>query len=369
MMIAYLVHDLGDPAVRRRVRTLQRAGAEVALAGFRRKDALAQRHDVAAMVELGQTFDHKFMQRAVKALSMAFRSHTIARGLPPPDVILARNLEMLFIAKLMQLLHWPRARLSYEVLDVHRMMLRRDPLGAVLRLLERTLAHGAQAIIISSIAFKEQYFTRIQKLSANYYVAENKIVSEVTATAGEGPPPGPPWRLAWYGMLRCQKSLDILDQTSRALGGLLEVDVRGRPTLGFFRNFDAQVAQNPHIRYAGPYAAAEIWSLYEKAHFVWGVDYTDEGANSDWLLPNRLYEGGAADVPVIALAQVETGRWLQRLGLGVLLEDMETGLERFVRSLDHATWLRLREEARRAPRSALIWSDEEGARLLEALHG
>jgi hypothetical protein len=373
MMIVYFVHDLGDPAVGRRVRTLQSAGAVLALAGFRRKDALAQNYDVSTLVELGRTFDGRLGQRAAKALSIVFRRGSLARKLPAPEVILARNLEMLFIAKMMQRAYWPAARLSYEVLDVHRMMLRRDPIGAALRWIERALLKGVQSIILSSPAFRDEYFIKVQNLPANYYIVENKVFGDgkdMRAPAPSEPPAaGPPWRIAWYGMLRCQKSLDILDRTSRALGGLLRVDIRGRPTLRYFRDFEGQIAANPYLEYGGPYAAAAIWKHYETAHFVWGVDYFEEGVNSAWLLPNRLYEGGAANVPVIALADVETGRWLERLGVGVLLNNADVDLAPFIEALDQPRWRGLRDATRGIARSALFWSDEESKALVKALHG
>ena len=39
-------------------------------------------------------------------------------------------------------------------------------------------------------------------------------------------------------------------------------------------------------------------------HFTWAIDFYEAGANSDWLLPNRLYEGGAHGAVPIALAGV-----------------------------------------------------------------
>ena len=56
-------------------------------------------------------------------------------------------------------------------------------------------------------------------------------------------------------------------------------------------------------------------------HFTWAIDYFEEGLNSAWLLPNRLYEGGLFGSVPIALADVETGRWLAKRGAGVLVGD------------------------------------------------
>ena len=56
----------------------------------------------------------------------------------------------------------------------------------------------------------------------------------------------------------------------------------------------------------------------------WGVGfintYFSGGNNSDWLLPNRLYEGGYFGIPAIAAAQHETGRYIQQRQIGVAID-------------------------------------------------
>jgi hypothetical protein len=56
LRILYLVHDLADPAVRRRVTMLEAGGATVTLAGFRR-GPVPERVDGPAPIELGRTED------------------------------------------------------------------------------------------------------------------------------------------------------------------------------------------------------------------------------------------------------------------------------------------------------------------------
>ena len=100
MRVTYLAHDLDDPSVWRRVEMLRRGGATVAVAGFRRgQGALPE-----AAVVLGRTANGRMVQR-VRAVIAALPR--IARLVPEtsaatgdgqaagPEVVLARNLEML----------------------------------------------------------------------------------------------------------------------------------------------------------------------------------------------------------------------------------------------------------------------------------
>ena len=59
------------------------------------------------------------------------------------------------------------------------------------------------------------------------------------------------------------------------------------------RDFFETLARHPNMAFRGPYAnPGELPDIYGGVHFSWAVDYLDDGLNSDWLLPNRLYEGG-----------------------------------------------------------------------------
>ena len=206
------------------------------------------------------------------------------------DAILARNLEMLLLARLARALAAPDAPVSYEVLDVHRLMLGDGLASRALRWLERTLMRKASKLVVSSPAFVSRYFEPRGQPRLPVVMVENKVLCL------EGPPiratprsPGPPWRIAWYGMLRCQRSLDVLTRLARP--GQIEVEIRGRPAHTEFRDFDAQVAESPGVAFHGPYDHSQLATLYASAHFVWAIDYFEAGLNSDWLLPCRLYEG------------------------------------------------------------------------------
>ena len=124
-------------------------------------------------------------------------------------------------------------------------------------------------------------------------------------------PAGPPWRIGWYGVIRCRKSLELLAALDHQLPGQVKVEIRGRPSLNVIPDFDALVAATPGLRFLGPYdRRRDLAPMYRGVHFAWAIDYYEAGANPDWLLPNRLYEGSLRGAVPIALARTETGRWL-----------------------------------------------------------
>lgn len=124
-------------------------------------------------------------------------------------------------------------------------------------------------------------------------------------------------------MLRCKRSLAILSEIAAASDGRIEILIAGIPSDAEFTDFARTVAAMTGVTFIGRYTADDLPALYGRVHFAWAIDYFEEGLNSTWLLPNRLYEAlGHGAVP-IALSHVETGAWLSRHDVGLVIESPE----------------------------------------------
>ncbi len=374
MRIAYFVHDTSDAAVLRRVRMLHEGGADVVVLGFRRAPHTAQEIDGAPVVDLGRTFDGRFGQRTLQVIGQVARAPFMGDKLCGPEVILARNLEMLTLASAARALHAREARLAYECLDIHRLMASSSLEGQLLRLLERRLLRGAQLLIVSSPAYVRAYFRRFQAIGTALklptVVLENKVLEADLRRAEPPPrPPGPPWRIGWFGMLRCRRSFEILRSLADRRRGAVEVLVAGRPSDREFKDFRREVAGAAGINFTGAYQPEDLERMYREIHFNWTIDFFEAGANSDWLLPNRLYEGGRYGAVPIALQSAEAGRWLEQRKLGLVVRDPAEDLDRFFADLDPQTYRRLESRSQSAPAEWFTMGRDECRDLLETLGG
>lgn len=322
LRVLYLAHDLADPAIRRRVLMLRAGGAEVMLAGFRRDENPLAAVDGIEPLELGITSDGRFVQRALAVVKASLSAQARLGHLPRPDVIIARNLEMLSVARRARHIFGAPVPVVYECLDIHRLMLRKDMLGSSLRGLEARFSREASLLITSSPAFVEHYFKPLSGVDLPVMLLENQVLdlASDTAEALTAHTPlrsGEPWRIGWFGALRCSKSLKLLSEFTRAMQGRVLVEMRGRPAHGEFDDFDALVAREPYISFHGAYKNPEdLAEIYGQVHFVWAIDFYEEGQNSSWLLPNRLYEGCRHGGIPIALKGTETADYLKRKALG-----------------------------------------------------
>ncbi len=324
--ILYFVHDLADPAVRRRVLMLQAGGALVTLAGFRRDDnALAAVHGVEP-IELGRTRDAQFAQRVTAVARSAAKLREALRAVARPDVIIGRNLEMLALANRAKSIFGGDMPIVYECLDIHRLLLRDDVVGSALPATERHFGSQAALLLTSSPAFVDRYFRRRSGLLLPIMLLENKVLALDPAARAAVPnarPPaaGKPWKIGWFGALRCRKSLALLDDFSRRMQGRFEIVLRGRPAYSEFDDFDRVVRDAPFMHFAGAYKNPEdLAAIYGDVQFSWAIDFFEEGLNSSWLLPNRLYEGGLYGAVPIAVDGTETARFLAGRKIGFTLD-------------------------------------------------
>jgi succinoglycan biosynthesis protein ExoL len=317
MKVAYFVHELADAAVRRRIRMIEAGGGTVALLGFHRKRGDAAPPDGA--IVLGRTQNQKLLARigsVVAAIPRALKAQSSWRD---ADVILARNLEMLFLAIL--LTRGRLARIVYECLDIHRLMSGDGVASKVLRAIERLCLARVALVITSSPAFVTHHFEGRQRFSGDILLAENKVLDLDNADRRRpDAPQAPPWIIAWCGVLRCKRSFALLSTLAAASKGRVRVELWGAPARDEIPDFDAVLVRSEHMTFHGRYAAEDLPRIYGAAHFAWAIDFFEAGGNSDWLLPNRLYESLAYGAAPIAMANVETGRWLKSHNVGLTLE-------------------------------------------------
>ncbi|MBZ9773658.1 glycosyltransferase [Mesorhizobium sp. CO1-1-8] len=367
--VLYLVHDVSDPAVRRRITMLRAGGAQVTLAGFRRTTNPIADIEGLRPIDLGATRDGRFGQRLAAVAKAAVSIGSKLGGMPKPDLIIARNLEMLALARRARSAFGASVPIVYECLDIHRLVLRNDVLGKALRATERFLARDVKLLVTSSPAFIANYFKPFGQVAAPIELVENKYFEAATILPGapeaEESPVAPPWRIGWFGALRCRRSLELLADFSRRMEGRFEIVLRGRPALSEFPNFHGFVEAEPWLSFLGPYRNPEdMAAIYNDVHFSWAIDFFEAGQNSEWLLPNRLYEGCRFGAVPISMGNTETGRFLKQQDIGVLLPQASPeALEAALGKMEEHRFARLK--GRVLARNPRTWSyDRSDCRAL-----
>ncbi|MEO1274798.1 MAG: hypothetical protein AAFV96_05195, partial [Pseudomonadota bacterium] len=116
-------------------------------------------------------------------------------------------------------------------------------------------------------------------------------------------------------------TLDLLLEVADRLGARCELVLRGNVHRHQLPGFDAALRGRANVRYEGPYSYPDglAWA-YGGLDAVWAQDLWQRGGNSDWLLPNRLYEAGYFGCPTLAVAGTATARRVAETGAGIVVD-------------------------------------------------
>lgn len=375
--IAFFAHDSGESVVIKRAKAFQAAGATVTGFMFFRERDKARPAPVWHNIPLGTTVDRNYLARLPKLCSGLWTVLRHRRDLAKCDALYARNFDMMALATAAKLLTRSRAKLVYEVLDVQRAFVGTGLVSRVFRWLERRLLSACDLLVVSSPMFVTRYFEAQQGYMGPWYLLENKVAAnqltdETAAPSDAAPTPGPPWIIGWFGTLRCTRSLGILSRLAAAHPDQVAVHIRGTLSEEDISKemMQKETEGRENFRYFGPYESPrDLADIYGKIHFTWAIDFLDANSNSDWLLPNRLYEGGLYNSVPIARAGTATGDKVQRDGLGVTLaEPIDTSLSAWILAMTASHFAALHDAARVAPRSLFV-DENDTASLLEAVAG
>lgn len=319
--IAFFGHDAADGAIRRRVRAMKNDGLHVTGYMMRRRENITPEWE---NFDLGLTRDRAIFSR-LKSIYLGARTAANNPRLDQADLIYARNLDMLIAAYLAKRFRHLSTPVIYECLDINRLMIREDVVGKSLRWIEGRLLKRSVGLVTSSPGFLKSYFERHHSGRYTAYLVENRLAAGFDyGVRPQAPKARAPekLRLGWVGMLRCQRSLDLLCELADAFPDKLEIRLHGIVGRTEIADFEAEVDKRANMIFFGRYKSPEdLLAIYENIDVVWAGDFMDAGYNSVWLLPNRIYEGGYFGVPAIAPSGTETATWIEQRSAGFTLDE------------------------------------------------
>ncbi len=179
-----------------------------------------------------------------------------------------------------------------------------------------------------------------------------------------------PWKIGWFGALRCRRSLGLLADFTRRLDGQVEVILRGRPAYSEFDDFDRFVAHEPYLHFYGPYKnPEELAAIYGEVHFSWAIDFFEAGQR----ILTGYYQTGFTkaafygSVP-IGLAGTQTSSFLPERNIGFSLSGPTVdALVSLFKELDQQNYLQARSNVAALPRESWEWTEKDCRSFVDQL--
>jgi len=294
------------------MKALQNLGVDPEILAFER-DYYAGKAWSAGYKSLGKLQHRHYCKRLLPLLKAVPK---VRDAVKESDVIYAFDLDLLLLGWLASRLFGKRRKIIYEVGDLG--VLTRDGLFyRGLRLLERYLLQRIDLLVVTSEAYIEGYYRRVQGLtSLPYQVIENKL------DAGTVPQPRIPsahskrdgaLQIGYFGIIRCRRSWKALKEVTIRGDGRIRVYVRGKP-MGL-ESFEEDVRTTPYIDYDGPYIAPDdLPDMYRQVDVVWIAHYMGRSSTL-WNRANRFYEACFFKKPMFAQIGTQDGQVVETLGL------------------------------------------------------
>lgn len=315
--LLFIVPDLSEPIFRTRLDQLN-LNFDVELLGFERNNGTSFSID-NKVVGKGRIRDKRYLRRTFSYFGAVAKVFLRYYRQPAPDIIYARNLDLLIVALLIRIIVNRKASVVYEVLDIHPSF-NNGKYQKVLRYLEKYCIEKCDSVVVSSNGFSS-YLQKNYNLD-NIIIQENRINDkhrhyfrpEILNFEH-------PIKIGFFGKIRCQTSLELLFDYCRAWPEEVQLRIAGIIP----NNLEETISTGrelQNVEILGPYDHPQgLQSLYDGCHFCWAVDNHDH-VNSPLLLPNRVYEAIAAGIPSLGLQDTEVGKFLQVNEVGLVMDDL-----------------------------------------------
>ncbi|MEM9384344.1 MAG: hypothetical protein AAGA68_04740 [Pseudomonadota bacterium] len=341
--LIFLGPDCTDSRVAKRIHAFADQGFEVIALTFRRQRYNRDLEPDWHNVDLGTIRDRAYLDRLLPLLRAVGRIRKTLRQSPDVRAVYAVNLDLLLLAIGAAVGRSAFPPIAYEVADIQPALTRNSLRSKCLRAMERWALKRVARLVVTSPRFIEAYFAPRHGFNGAWSLLENKLYPPVPApttapvphTRGADTGAPPTWTIGYFGAIRCERSMQMLQSLSDDAVARVCCRFHGYPTRLDAGQFSAQVQANARMHYGGEYAHPEdLPRLYEDIDFTWAFELVNEAHNSRWLLPNRLYEGGYYGRPLLAPRHFMIGEMVDALGIGWTFEPpYEEGLRTFFRSL------------------------------------
>ena len=350
--IIFLVPDISDARVIKRIKAFQLLGADLTVCGFQR---LRYKFDFSIyrniqLVKLGNTLERNYLKRTLKLFFGLIFIFLNLNKFKNNNCIYCINIDMLIFGFFLKKIY--NIKLIYEVGDILNPFIGKRLQSIVLRIFERILLIFTNYIILTSPAFYTQFYKPVQKLKIPWLLLENKLLPQdkrfLKSVELDN---NNKIQLVYYGVLRDQKSIDILVKIAIEYSHKCDLHIHGFPLWVKHDELDRIAQEYDTIYWHGEFFyPQDLSKILTNADLLWLIDLSDNVNNAKWLLPNRLYDGVLFCVPMLAEKNTETCNYIENKSIGWCLgTDIYNNLRMFLKNITMNDIIKKKIDMRQMP--------------------
>jgi succinoglycan biosynthesis protein ExoL len=306
---------------------LSAAGHQVWMVGPERDDFDDPTVVGGIAVPLGRAANGRYWDRIAAFASYNGRIGQVAREVQP-DLIWTNGLDLLAHAVVLRRRTGLKTPIVYDVPDLMPVQTRAGSLAAAVRRIERALLSDVELLSVTSEGFLTGYYDPLlagSRRKPRFMLVENKL------------PPNTPWidrtsagegralRVVWAGLLRCNRSVELVAAIASALPDRVEFHLHGYGRGEMDGLVRGLADTHPNVHYHGPYnSVTDFGRVFGPADLAWCFDFADD-VNSRLLMPVRYYSALYAGLPMLARRDTVVGDRIDRQAFGFTFADPTAG--------------------------------------------
>ena len=307
--------------VAKRIDMLQRIGCKFESMGFERNLSTGRLPN-CPVESLGPIEHARYVSRVFK---MACVVPKVRAAVGRNDLVYAFNPDMALLALIAGA--GLRKPIVLEVGDIREVQVDSGLQGLVFRRIDRVLTGACRLLVLTAEGYNN-YYQDWLGVTTPRMVIENKLDGPYGAAVRADSPcgrtaaplTGRPLRIGWFGLLRDEWSLSVLDALTRARPKRYSVLLAGEPHYPLDeKKVQSTVAGNPAFEFRGPYLHPDSLSaLYADIDVVMaGKPPTIPDA---WSRTNRLYDACLFAKPLIVRAGSGDASLVQQHDIGAVVQ-------------------------------------------------
>lgn len=358
--ITFLLPNSVQPRFYKRIDELSKLDIHTNIFAFERK--YFQNNNLKYQYySLGHISHGKYYKRLIPLFKALF---LVWKRTKEDDVIYAFGFDMLFLSGLINFFSLKKRKIVYELGDIRNQMIEATFKAGCLRFLERILLKQVFSVVVTSKAFITEYFEGIQKIKpTRYHVIENKAQRDTTYNKfnSKNQKDKSVITIGYFGLLRCKKSLEVLQKAVEQGKGKYKVFLRGIP-FGPVKDIKKYIEDDPLISYGGAYEAPnDLPGMYDEVDLVWACyPYSSQKTgNHLWARTNRFYEACSFEKPVFVDNCGEDAKSVRDMNIGMALDldDIDFAVEKIL-NLSQAEVSRWKQNIKNLSEGIYQYKDE-----------
>lgn len=293
--ILFFTTAIEHTTFRKTAKMLQEEGAEVHIIGFTRNN-FPKGADNLSVESLGVLSHGNYFSRIFRLFKFLFVLRKRAKDY---DVIYNFTLDTLIISKIA--LFFCDKKWIYQIQDIRSVYFGTSIKSRISRFLESFFIKRIDLLVVSSYNYFSEHYQKLYNIHEDkVYVVENKLLKG-SVLPEETTDKSDKITIGYFGVMRCNRSWEILKGWAKKNTDSVKLYLRGKPTA--MPSIKEEIVRIPNICFGGLYKSPDdLNELYNNVDIVWACyPYSKNKEEGNWKLARtiRFYEALAFGKPVI----------------------------------------------------------------------